>query len=370
MVELIAYNFDNSDNKVTLTKNTGRGVTDANGEPEYFAVSVKENTKGNVIVAIYPASMDPNNRTALWSWHLWITGYSPDEALQRIPEPGEYVYGVTGGKVHRYEGSAWGAGGIYENSFIMDRNLGASDSDYHETGDNHGNGVMYYQFGRKDPMFGVQPVYGTFGKTSVTESTIQNSMKYSVMYPLNILHPGSRSAWTKGNIYNPTTYDSSILWQDPLTKKGAANEGGKSIFDPCPPGYCVPQAVAWSDFRANDKSNPTTNARKSGTMLREFPAYLETPNIGSYYWPYVEPFIEKVPENPVYYPSSGYKDTSQGVASDKSYLYCVSSNPSGVTGMLSFVHRNADQSIGTEAFQRNLAFPVRCVSYVSNESAE
>lgn len=370
VVELIAYNFDNSDNKVTLAKNTGKGITDENGDPEYFAVSVKENTIGNAIVAIYPASMDPKNRTALWSWHLWITNYSPDEALQRTPEPGVYDYGVTGGVVHRYEGAAWRAGGIYENSFIMDRNLGASDSDYHKIGDNYGNGVMYYQFGRKDPMFGTQPVYGTFGKTSVTESTIQNSMKYSVMYPLNLIYPGSRSAWTKGNIYNPTSYDSSILWQDPHTRKGAANEGGKSIFDPCPPGYCVPQVSAWSDFRANTKTNPTTNARNGGTMLRGFPGYNETSNIGSYYWPYVEPYIEKVPENPVYYPASGYKDSSQGVASDSEYLYSVSSNPNGVAGMFSFVHRNADQSIGTESFQRNLAFPVRCVSYVSNQTVK
>lgn len=360
-VELIAYNFNNDDNKISLTKSTGKGIRDKDGNLEYFEVSVKANTIGNAIVAIYHEDQ-PVTSGALWSWHLWITGYSPDEAINRIPEDGVYEYPVSGGVVHRYEGTAWKTG-RYARSFIMDRNLGASDTEYHGSGKNPGHGVMYYQFGRKDPMFGIQPLFGEFGKTEVTETTISSSVRYSVMYPLNIMYPGKRQAWTKGNKYNPVPYDSKILWNDPETAPTGKNPGGKSIFDPCPPGYCLPQTDLWSDFRKNIDSKPTTNARDGGNMVRGFWGYSQTKNLGLYYWPYVEPHIDKLPENLVYYPSSGYKDSSQGVSSLADYLYSLTSNPGSVDGSNAFVHRKSGASLGTESFPRNLAFPVRCVSY-------
>ena len=366
--ELIAYNFNNDDNKISFTKSTGKGIKDKEGNLEYFEVSVKAGTIGNAIVALY-LDGQPSTSGALWSWHLWITDYTPDDALARSPEAGVYEYPVTGGVVHRYEGNAWKEGGKYANSFIMDRNLGAADTEYRgyasSNGDNNGHGAMYYQFGRKDPMFGIQPLFGQFGKTEVTEATLSASVRYSVMYPLNIMYPGQRSAWTLGNQYNPSTYDSSILWNDPETGTNGSNKGGKSIFDPCPPGYCVPLKTTWSDFSKNDSKKPTTNARVEGAMLRGFYAYDETKGRGSYYWPYVEPYLDRIPENPVFYPSSGYKDTGQSVSSVGDYLYSVSSNPSGTNTMHAFVHRRTDQSLDNQSssFQRNLAFPVRCISY-------
>ena len=100
-------------------------------------------------------------------------------------------------------------------------------------------------------------------------------------------------------------------------------------------------------------------------MRRGFYAYDETKGRGSYYWPYVEPYLDRIPENPVFYPSSGYKDTGQSVSSVGDYLYSVSSNPSGTNTMHAFVHRRTDQSLDNQSssFQRNLAFPVRCISY-------
>ena len=380
-VSLLVYNFDNSGDKVRLTKNEGTGVYDSNGQYEYFEVAVKGNVKGNAIVAIYPYYPDgsPVPDVALWSWHLWITEYSPDEALSRTPKPGEYRYPVTGGAVHRYEGAEWTSPtGLYANSFIMDRNLGAPNTEYNKTGNNSGSGVLYYQFGRKDPIFGTKPTRGDFTAASnadaafaVIELTndegLANAVRSSVMYPLKFFRQtgDTRKTWTQGNQYNPTTSDSrnsTILWHDPQTARGASNEGGKSIFDPCPPGYCVPQASLWADFRKNDASSPTTNARPSGNMLRGFPAYKETSNYGSYYWPYVEPYLNQIPESPVYYPSSGYVEKG-GVSSLETYLYSVSSNPNGANGMIAFVHRCDNQSLGTEGFQRALGFPVRCVSY-------
>lgn len=367
-VELIAYNFNNDDNSISFTKSTGKGIKDKEGNLEYFEVSVKANTKGNVIVALYPEGQ-PSTSGALWSWHLWITDYTPDDALARSPEAGVYEYPVTGGVVHRYEGNAWKEGGKYANSYIMDRNLGAADVNYHGRGNNLGQGALYFQFGRKDPIFGVQPVYGEFGTTDVTETTLSTSVRYSVMYPLKYMYPrglttSSRYAWTLGNIYNPTTNDKTILWNDPETATGGSNPGGKSIFDPCPPGYCLPQKEAWDDFRKNTDTNPTTNVRTSGDMLRGFWGYLESKNYGLYYWPYAEPYISKVPENPVYYPSSGYM-ASGTVNNHEQYLYSYTSNSNTTIYSYSFVHRRENGSLGVEggSFAKSLAFPVRCISY-------
>ena len=99
-------------------------------------------------------------------------------------------------------------------------------------------------------------------------------------------------------------------------------------------------------------------------MLRGFWGYLESKNYGLYYWPYTEPYISKVPENPVYYPSSGYM-ASGTVNNHEQYLYSYTSNPNTTVYSYAFVHRRENGSIGVEggSFAKSLALPVRCISY-------
>lgn len=296
-VEMIACNFDNSDGKLTFTKDTGTGGDD------YFEFTVEPGTSGNAVVALYAGDTQ-----VCWSWHLWITDYIPEEAYSKIPQDGVYSYSVTGGTVHRYEGDIWE--GEYSGRFIMDRYLGTKSVKYPEKG--NGNGSVYYQFGRKDPLFGSQSDgFKAFNSYSYSEIVDANSdplstLTFSVHNPLTFISTSARIAWTGGNKYNPAAFDSSILWQDPYTSPSfAAGPIEKSIFDPCPVGYCVPKNEIWADFRIQTAENPTTNvAAAAGAMNRGFPEFNST-NAGMYYWPYPDAGGKEVPDEVVYYPAMG-----------------------------------------------------------------
>ncbi len=174
----------------------------------------------------------------LWSWHLWVSEYNPDEiAASSCAEQGVYVYTKSGvdGEVHRYdEEDLWAT--LYDSRFIMDRNLGARDSDYSSNRD----GVLHYQFGRKDP----------FPSDSSLSPTVVNScvtFAEAVQSPTTFYTRTSEDySWSEEGL----SMGSQYLWFD----KSVANDpssSGKSIFDPSPLGWRVPR---YGVFAALDNS--------------------------------------------------------------------------------------------------------------------
>lgn len=375
-VEIIATNFDNSASKLYITKNSGTGIYSNDlSEMEYFEIAVKPNTVGSAIVAVRQISTQTEGESKtnpiLWSWHLWITDYSPDEAFKKTPMPGVYAYSVKGGYVHRYEGTVWHE--EYAERFIMDRNLGAF-SNRHYTG--FGNGSVYYQYGRKDPFWGGQS-YGfqSFGKEPIanhisSEDPVQ-SIIYSIQNPLKYFTSSGWDAWTTGNKYNPKPIDATLRWMDPYTStkvyKTLAIE--KSIFDPCPPGYCLPNNKIWADFRDQVQREPTTNVNSvPNSMIRDFPEFNSSIS-GCYYWPYPSEGLSAVirPEELVYYPAIGLKQPSSSM-SNLGTVYCISANigsnteSAGSMSSTSKEIRNVRSDIGM-----NMAQPARCITLYDAE---
>lgn len=367
-VELIACNFDNTDSRLTITKSSGEGSYDAEtSRLQYFEIQAEPGLSGNAIVALRKSSGGP----VLWSWHLWITDYAPEQAYDKMAQKGVFSYEVDGGAVHRYEGEMWE--NEYAGRFIMDRNLGALSTDYVGTG----NGALYYQFGRKDPLFGDAATGASLFRTVNYDNVYDaaeptSTLRYSVHNPLHCIYRTGRGAWTEGNKYNPDVFDGNILWQDPYTSgsKYPGTVNNKSVFDPCPPGYCVPKSGIWSDFRRNDsKEYPTTNIRNEGGMQRGFPPYAGTAEYGKggYYWPYDRSQTGggSMYKKPVYYTSSGYKDGG-GIASVDVYLYCLAANPhseSNSRGLKMGEDRPGEYDLSTDySLGRNLGLPVRCIT--------
>lgn len=365
LVELIACNFDNNDNKLSFTINEGRGSYNfVSDELQYFEVEVKPGTVGNAVVALRKKG---EGNPILWSWHLWITDYVPDQAYENEPAEGVYAYPVAGGVVHRYEGDIWR--GEYARRFIMDRNLGSPSVSFL----NAGNGSIYYQFGRKDPLFGQNSVDGS--KFTVTDfnnvhipSDPTSTIAFSIANPLVFINhndAGGRKAWTEGNKYNPEIFDGSIVWQDPLTstKNYPSTTVGKSIFDPCPPGYCVPKIGTWADFRRNDSDKPTTNISDHAELNRGFSLFSSVN--GCLYWPYPLTGDEDVlPSEAVFYPLTGYKEGAV-VSSASTYLYSLSSTPLNYESTLGMNVSNSSSELKLSTnynLGRNLGLPVRCIT--------
>ncbi|MDE5847006.1 MAG: hypothetical protein K2H71_06610, partial [Muribaculaceae bacterium] len=138
------YDADN-DPMVGATAYTGKG-----NNAIYFKPSA--GVEGNVVVGVRKKSTltpAPDQREYLWSWHLWITDYNPDENISPWVA-GLYNYYVDGGYVHHYESNFWQKS--FLNKYIMDRNLGATSptpsTDIEERKRTYG---LYYQFGRFAP---------------------------------------------------------------------------------------------------------------------------------------------------------------------------------------------------------------------------
>ena len=349
-VEILATNFDNSTDALAFTKATGIGsYHETSAELQYFEFTVRPGTEGSAIVGLRK-----NGGPILWSWHLWITDYSPEEAYLKTPQSGVYSYPVTGGNVHRYEGSIWT--GEYAGRFIMDRNIGALDAGYPKSS----NEVLYYQFGRKDPFFGFSNFSIVKFDNIHSDTDPAQTLKYSIMNPLAYISTNGRSTWTVNNKYNPDSYDEMMHWFDPYTskKKYPGTIMDKSIFDPCPPGYVVPKSGVWSDF----SSSSTTNLDGEVLNKRGFQLFSEAK--GVCYWPNTGDGISDLPNEVVYYPALGYMENFS-ISQKDNLVYQMSISAIDKTQFagLKAGMENDMPSISTGyTLHHNLALPVRCIT--------
>ena len=157
--------------------------------------------EGNAVIAAKDAS-----GTILWSWHIWLTD-----------QPEEHVY--------------------YNNAgTMMDRNLGATSA---TPGDVGALGLLY-QWGRKDPFLGSSSIFNdsmikacsTISWPSTANSnTTDGTIEYATANPTTFIHYNMNS-----NIYN--NWDWYFTGSTKTDKTRWQSE--KTIYDPCPYGWRVP----------------------------------------------------------------------------------------------------------------------------------
>ena len=361
------------DMNAILTRKTGTGEGGYNDASQRVELTIPSDiTEGNLVIGVY--TDDPSN--ILWSWHVWITKYQPDDITGHAPDAGTYIYSVKGGEVHRYGGSAWTTG-RYKDGYAMDRNLGALDDKYREA---RGGGFCY-QFGRKDPFPASYTIcrYDYDGnRTSVAGDAVPKvagsatgkawkNVPYSVNNPRTYI-TSSNGYWTSGDVFNPSSYNSSILWQDPYTgSRTDVEEGGKnltkSIFDPCPPGWRLPVNGTWAHFTGDGAGSSTTSTTVT------FQWNVETFNgrgrgTGRTYYPLTfaasksNPTDASIPT--IFFPASGNRESNGSMRNVGSGGDGWSSAPSSVTNgyRLSLNAGSVNPSLSTS---RAYGFAVRCV---------
>ena len=155
---------------------------------------------GNAVIAAY------TDGRIVWSWHIWVCkDYDPEETRQFYP-----------GKPKA----------------MMDRNLGALSANRYST---MANG-LFYQWGRKDPFPGVVESYvesglGTFMATTlgpapgvVASDVSTGTVAYATEHPQTFIS----SSQTNKNWMNTANH---TLWAS-----------SKTLYDPCPAGWKVPEA--------------------------------------------------------------------------------------------------------------------------------
>lgn len=172
-----------------------KNISYKNGEVTFqTADTFKE---GNAVIAAKDASGN-----ILWSWHIWLTD-----------QPKGQVY--------------------YNNAGIMmDRNLGATSA---TPGDVGALGLLY-QWGRKDPFLGALSIIcdieakstGTW-PSAVSSNSTKGTIEYATAYPTTfITFNSSNYDW----YYTGSSTTDNTRW--------TTSPATKSIYDPCPSGWRVP----------------------------------------------------------------------------------------------------------------------------------
>lgn len=271
-----------------MASGTGFDPADPTHLQPYIKVKVPNGMEGNVVVGVKKGDI------ILWSWHLWITDYNPD--VPATPETDKFIYEAINGQIHRYNNDLWRKEATetavgYAKGFIMDRNLGAMGTAYSSTKG------LYYQAGRKDP-FNIEDVF-YYGGTSYS-TDIRNAggayarIRYTVNHPDTFLRAGQ---WTSNEDLGPGGYhDSKMRWYDRNFLKHVGNQNilelKKSIYDPCPPGWAIPEPGVFSDFT---KADPSTQA--AGTYTTRFA------DNGRYYYPMG--YVNASQTGAIFFPAAG-----------------------------------------------------------------
>ena len=164
----------------------------------YIAFQTADTFKeGNAVIAAKDASGN-----ILWSWHIWLTD-----------QPQGQVYYNDAGT-------------------MMDRNLGATSA----TPGDVGTLGLLYQWGRKDPFLGSSSISSNVeAKSTITWPSAVSSDSSTGTISYATANP---TTFIKSNSSNYDWYYTGSSSTD--NTRWTTSESNKSIYDPCPAGWRVP----------------------------------------------------------------------------------------------------------------------------------
>lgn len=190
-------------------------VSDVNFADGYIQFTAA-NRDGNAVVAATDAEGN-----IIWSWHIWCCEGFNDVAC------GDFT--------------------------LMDRNLGAFMNSGEES-----NG-LYYQWGRKDPFsyvlaFDPAAGEGWYHWIAGNNEAVSDPDIHSIAY--TVAHPDQYMATSSRNNDWLLEADQHWLWGLDFSEMSLAHYPKfKSIYDPCPKGYCVASAACIGTGLSTGKLN-------------------------------------------------------------------------------------------------------------------
>ena len=254
-------------NSAELLWQDAKGLVTAVGiDGDYLTLTVGKDAatqEGNAVIAAKDAG-----GTIVWSWHIWVTKQT--FATLTTVNTGSHTYQVTPVNLG-WVGDATSATGGYNT---------------------------YYQWGRKDAFIPSNPIPST--GTDNTNHTVYNISNAPVS---GISHTDDNSMTIGGNIQHPTvhyrnTSTSGVcdtqyynMWDAQQTNTTiAAAATVKTVYDPCPPGFCVPTIGLYNYISSQTVPEFSKGYTYSGVF---FPAsgcrYSDSGDLGDvgsngYYW--------------------------------------------------------------------------------------
>lgn len=208
-----------------------------------FTVSSENIAEGNAVIAATLSG------TTVWSWHIWVT----DETLASLAtiNTGSHSYQVAPVNVGQVNGTTTTGATIYAgeqckvrataNGVTMEFLVRAKN--YASGGTAYYYPSPYYQWGRKDAMYPSTGGYNSAGTLISTYSGSTLITTTSATPGATIQHP---NYWYNSSNYGPYGTNSTYAgkynyWDMNQTSTGNITTATvKTVYDPCPPGFCVP----------------------------------------------------------------------------------------------------------------------------------
>ena len=239
----------------TQSTDNVRLVQETDGEYYvYFKVNRETLYPGNALIAVRDTE-----GTIMWSWHIWCTNIDP-MAVTEITNHKGYKYSVMptmlgfcslGGTVSTYAQRSMTVKVQQSSGKTATFTIQQSGGDlYTHFTDGY---AVYYQWGRKDPFPGLtsksnnntHPLYPTTSTYLFTQANKTTTIDESITRPYE-------------KVYNNGAYWASSwpwgLWDSDNSQGTKDGKVIKTVYDPCPPGFCVPPGNAFSGF-TTDGSN-------------------------------------------------------------------------------------------------------------------
>lgn len=156
----------------------------------YVEFEIAEDAQyGNALIAVKDA-----NGTILWSWHIWLCDFEPEETA------------------HKYK----------NGNVLMDRHLGATTGSVTTSDERERASGTLYQWGRKDPMVQWTITHTRYAYNNFVESFAE-----------------------------PTTFVTGEWWAYDVNNT-LWSPYQKTMYDPCPPGWTVASKDSWTDVESYD----------------------------------------------------------------------------------------------------------------------
>ena len=264
-----------------------------------FHVSQSTIHEGNAVIALKASATGD----IVWSWHIWVYGgdnlkainVKNNKAKVTPPKPGrdnfdflsENLGACYDGDLETYpESNVWVkvTNGRKTEVIKITRFCSISASKYNNT---------YYQWGRKDPML---PSDGISNNNKAWYD--KDGVKHLSFFPTDRWDSDGTAPGANAEIVNTIKYPGMFntydymdnyyynLWDASCneTSSGGLTDARllpvtKSVYDPCPPGFCLPPGGAFTGFTKNmypsmtpselNLSGPFSNGYNFRTVLKD-----------------------------------------------------------------------------------------------------
>ncbi len=270
-----------------------------NAEDGYVTFTASS-LEGNSVIAVKDAA-----GTILWSWHIWMTDAPKDQ-----------VYNNNAGT-------------------MLDRNVGATSAIPSDGVLTHG---LLFQWGRKDPFLGSASTTESIQAASTltwpapvasTNYSTEINIDYAVANPTTVIYQDNGyQDWLSPDFAPGTTSGSSAYYRANYNERWKSQ---KTIYDPCPAGYRVPDgsstisnvwnnavagvSVTYDDYSAEGANKGIDFSKTTPALVDEGPCwYPATGDLSQF-----NGLIEKVGEHVYYWTCMPYQEGR--VAAGVIYFY-------------------------------------------------